>query len=81
MCTNENGKEIDFHLDSYLLGMESAIQQILNEYELCNLLLVKTAFSRAIGLIEDEMLQTKFKESEAWKHIYINYYCDKLEKL
>jgi hypothetical protein len=88
-CKNENEKHIDFHLDSYLLGMEDAIKQILQEYELCKeeydetkpLNIVKLGFSRAIGLIEDEMLQTKFKESEAWKHICINYYCNKLEKL
>ena len=56
----------DFSKGSFLFGMISAIDQIRTEYEACQfefegdndrLAIIKSAFSRAIGLIEDEMIQ------------------------
>lgn len=52
--------------DSYLDGLTDAIQQIISEYDCCKmefegetekLDIIKMAFSRAIGLIEDQMIQ------------------------
>jgi hypothetical protein len=59
-----------YHNDSFLLGLEDAIEQIVDEYDCCKfqfegqeekLNTIKLAFSRAISLIEDRMIQHKSK--------------------
>jgi len=56
-----------YHNESYLLGLKDAVKQIENEYDCCKLqfegqestlLIIKSAFSRAISLIETKMIQS-----------------------
>lgn len=77
------GKINNYHNESYLLGLEDSIQEICTEYDLCEmefegqeekLLVIKTAFSRAISLIEDRMIQHGSK-------IEMNQFVDKIGKL
>jgi hypothetical protein len=64
-----------YHNDSFLLGLEDAIEQIVDEYDCCKLQFegqeeklktIKMAFSRAISLIEDRMIQhnSKIKKNQ-----------------
>jgi hypothetical protein len=67
---DKTSKKVSIDNDSFLLGLEDAIEQIIDEYECCKmqfeeqeekLNIIKMAFSRAIGLIEDRMIQHNSK--------------------
>jgi len=72
-----------YHNDSFLLGLKDAIEQISDEYDCCKLQFegqdeklntIKMAFSRAIGLIEDRMIQHNSK-------IKVNQFVDEFNRL
>ena len=72
-----------YHNDSYLLGLKDAVKEISDEYEMCQLEfegqgeklnIIKMAFSRTIGLIEDRMIQHGSK-------IKMNQLCDEFNRL
>lgn len=72
-----------YHNDSFLLGLEDAIKQITDEYDCCKFQLegqeeklntIKMAFSRAISLIEDKMIQHH-------SHIKMNQFIDEFNRL
>ena len=79
----------EFHTPSFIKGLESAIEQIETEYDMCVLELgdhtdnveikkrlnyIKMAFCRATSLIEDEMIQYGAKFTK-------NLYVDKIFNL
>jgi hypothetical protein len=72
-----------YHNDSFLLGLEDAIEQITDEYDCCKMQFegeyeklntIKMAFSRAISLIEDRMIQHSSK-------IKMNQFVDEFNRL
>ena len=81
--SNKNGAINGYHNDSFLFGLEDAIEQIGDEYDCCKLQFegqeeklksIKMAFSRAISLIEDRMIQHHSK-------IKMNHFVDEFIKL
>jgi hypothetical protein len=72
-----------YHNDSFLLGLKDAIEQISDEYDCCKLQFegedkklntIRMAFSRAISLIEDRMIQHNSK-------IKMNQFVDEFNNL
>jgi hypothetical protein len=56
----------EFHKESIVIGMETAIEQLLLEFKICKeefkdddkkINTIRLVLSRSIGLIEDEMIQ------------------------